>query len=89
METQLQSVSVRQSCKCTSACFHIRTVLTDPDEDLLLLLGLFVRAVFLAGGFVHSARAHAPSPPTKQLDSLGQRRPFVPAVLLEQTKEAG
>lgn len=64
------------------------TVLTDPDKDLLLLFGLFVRAAFLAGGFVHSACAHAPSAPTKQLDGLGESRPFVPAVLLKQTKEA-
>lgn len=64
-------------------------MLTDPDEDFLFLLGLLVdaqRAVFLVGGFLHPTCAHVPSPPTKQLDGLGESRAFVPAILLAETK---
>lgn len=47
---------------------------TDPDEDLLLLLGLIVdaqRAVFLMGSFLCATCAHVPSPASKQLNGLG------------------
>lgn len=49
-----------------------RTYSTDPDKDLLLLLGFIIdaqRAVFLGGRFVHPACA--PPPPTKQLNGVG------------------
>lgn len=47
---------------------------TDPDKDLLLLLGLIIdaqRAVFLGGRFLHSPCTHVPPPPTEQLNGMG------------------
>lgn len=47
---------------------------TDPDKDLLLLLGLIIDAqgaVFLRGSFLCSACVHVPSPASKQLNGLG------------------
>lgn len=63
---------------------------TDPDKNLLLLLGLLIdaqRAVFLGGSFLHSACTHVPPPPTKQLNGMGQCGAFVPAVLLTEMNE--
>lgn len=61
------------------------TLCTDPDKDLLLLLGLLVD-VFLSARFFHPTCTHVPSPPAKQLDGMGQCRAFVPAILLTETK---
>lgn len=59
--------------KMQSIVEHI-SINTDPDKDLLLLLGLIIdaqRAVFLGGRFLHSSRTHVPPPPTEQFNGMG------------------
>lgn len=68
---QESKCTVKVKRKYTKQNFFLST---DPDKDFLLLLGLVIdaqRAVFLWGGFLHSACTHGPPPPTKQLNSMG------------------